>query len=149
MFVHTFIQRPILASVCSLVIILGGLIAIPTMPVAQFPPLVPPSITVTAFYTAARAQEVETAVTTPLEQAINGAEGMLYMSSSSSSSGVATITVTFDATPDQALARSGPRAGRRAEPRVDGARPAPDRGAPARRHRQQADDGLRDGGRRV
>jgi hydrophobic/amphiphilic exporter-1 (mainly G- bacteria), HAE1 family len=105
MFVNTFIKRPILASVCSLVIILAGLVAIPTMPVAQFPPLAPPNITVTAVYTGANAQEVETAVTTPLEQAINGAEGMLYMSSSSSSSGVSTITVTFDITRDQDLAQ--------------------------------------------
>ena len=105
MFVNTFIKRPILASVCSLVIILAGLVAIPTMPVAQFPPLAPPNITVIAVYTGANAQEVETAVTTPLEQAINGAEGMLYMSSSSSSSGVSTITVTFDITRDQDLAQ--------------------------------------------
>ncbi len=105
MFVTTFIKRPILASVCSLVIILAGLIAIPTMPVAQFPPLAPPNISVTAIYTGANAQEVETAVTTPLEQAINGAEGMLYMSSSSSSSGVSTITATFDVTRDQDLAQ--------------------------------------------
>src|SRR5215510_570451 len=105
MFVNTFIRRPILASVCSLVIILGGLVAIPTMPVAQFPPLAPPSITVNAFYTGANAAEVETAVTTPLEQAINGVEGMLYMSSSSTSSGASTITVTFDITRDQDLAQ--------------------------------------------
>jgi HAE1 family hydrophobic/amphiphilic exporter-1 len=105
MFVNTFIKRPILASVCSLVIILGGVIAVPTMPVAQFPPLAPPNISVTAIYTGANAQEVETAVTTPLEQSINGAEGMLYMSSSSSSSGVSTITVTFDVTRDQDLAQ--------------------------------------------
>jgi HAE1 family hydrophobic/amphiphilic exporter-1 len=104
-FVNTFIRRPILASVCSLVIILAGLVAIPTMPIAQFPPLAPPNITVTAVYTGANAQEVETAVTTPLEQAINGAEGMLYMSSSSSSSGLSTITVTFDITRDQDLAQ--------------------------------------------
>src|SRR6478609_1443178 len=90
MIVNTFIKRPILASVCSLVIIIAGVIAIPTMPIAQFPPLAPPNISVTAVYTGANAQEVETAVTTPLEQAINGAEGMLYMSSSSSSSGVST-----------------------------------------------------------
>src|SRR5436190_2898538 len=105
MFVNTFITRPILASVCSLVIIIAGIIAIPTMPIAQFPPLAPPNISVTAIYTGANAQEVETAVTTPLEQAINGAEGMLYMASSSSSSGVATITVTFDVTRDQDLAQ--------------------------------------------
>ena len=105
MFADTFIRRPILASVCSLVLILGGLIAIPTMPVAQYPPLAPPVITVTAFYTGANAQEVETAVTTPLEQSINGVEGMLYMTSSSTNSGVSTISVTFDVTRDQDVAQ--------------------------------------------
>jgi HAE1 family hydrophobic/amphiphilic exporter-1 len=104
MFVDTFIKRPILASVCSLVLILAGAIAIPTMPIAQYPQLSPPQVNVTAVYTGANAQEVETAVTTPLEQAINGVEGMLYMSSSSTNSGVATITVTFDVTRDQDLA---------------------------------------------
>ena len=70
MFADTFIRRPILASVCSLVLILGGLIAIPTMPVAQYPSLAPPVITVTAFYTGANAQEVETAVTANVGKAI-------------------------------------------------------------------------------
>jgi len=78
-FVDTFIKRPILASVCSLVIILGGLIAIPTLPIAQFPELAPPTVQVGAFYTGASAQVVESAVTIPLEQAINGVPGMLYM----------------------------------------------------------------------
>ncbi len=104
MFADTFIRRPILASVCSLVLILAGLIAIPTMPVAQYPVLAPPQVSVTAIYTGANAQEVETAVTTPLEQAINGVEGMLYISSSSTNSGVSTITVTFDVTRNQDLA---------------------------------------------
>jgi hydrophobic/amphiphilic exporter-1 (mainly G- bacteria), HAE1 family len=103
--VDTFIRRPILASVCSLVLILAGAVAIPTMPVAQYPSLAPPQINVAAFYTGANAQEVETAVTTPLEQAINGVEGMLYMSSSSTNSGVSTITVTFDVTRDPDLAQ--------------------------------------------
>ena len=102
--VDTFIRRPILASVCSLVLILAGAVAIPTMPVAQYPSLAPPQITVSAFYTGANAQEVETAVTTPLEQAINGVEGMLYMTSSSTNSGAASITITFDVTRDQDLA---------------------------------------------
>src|SRR5688572_7802303 len=102
--VDIFIRRPILASVCSLVLILAGALAIPTMPVAQYPSLAPPQISVSAFYTGANAQEVETAVTTPLEQAINGVEGMLYMTSSSTNSGVATITVTFDITRDQDVA---------------------------------------------
>jgi HAE1 family hydrophobic/amphiphilic exporter-1 len=104
MFADTFIRRPILASVCSLVLILAGAVAIPTMPIAQYPVLAPPQVNVSAFYTGANAQEVETAVTTPLEQAINGVEDMLYMSSSSTNSGVSTITVTFDVTRDQDLA---------------------------------------------
>lgn len=105
MFVNTFIQRPILASVCSLVIILAGVVAIPTMPVAQYPALAPPQISVNAIYTGANAQEVESAVTTPLEQAINGVEGMLYMTSSSTNSGFASINVTFDITRNQDLAQ--------------------------------------------
>ena len=104
MFADTFIRRPILASVCSLILILAGAIAIPTMPVAQYPSLAPPQVNVSAFYTGANAQEVETAVTTPLEQAINGVEGMLYMTSTSTNSGGSTITVTFDVTRDQDLA---------------------------------------------
>jgi HAE1 family hydrophobic/amphiphilic exporter-1 len=103
--VDTFIRRPILASVCSLVLILAGAVAIPTMPVSQYPSLAPPQVNVSAFYTGANAQEVETAVTTPLEQAINGVEGMLYMTSSSTNSGVATINVTFDVTRDPDLAQ--------------------------------------------
>src|SRR5918993_904433 len=104
MFTHTFFRRPILASVCSLVLILAGAVAIPTMPVAQYPALAPPQVTVSAFYTGANAQEVETSVTTPLEQAINGVEGMLYMTSSSTNTGVSSITVTFDITRDQDVA---------------------------------------------
>ena len=104
MFVDTFIRRPILASVCSLVLILAGAIAIPTMPVAQYPALTPPQISVNAFYTGADAQAVETAVTTPLEQAINGVEGMLYMTSSSTNSGAASISVIFDVTRDVDIA---------------------------------------------
>ena len=105
MFADIFIRRPILASVCSLVLILAGATAIPTMPVAQYPSLAPPVINVTAFYTGANAQEVETAVTTPLEQAINGVEGMLYITSSSTNSGFASISVTFDVTRDQDVAQ--------------------------------------------
>lgn len=66
------------------------------MPVSRYPELAPPSVSVNAFYTGANAQAVETAVTTPLEQAINGVEGMLYLQSSSTNSGVSSITVTFD-----------------------------------------------------
>ncbi|MGH9347421.1 MAG: efflux RND transporter permease subunit [Vicinamibacterales bacterium] len=104
MMVDTFIKRPILATVVSLVIVLAGALAIPTMPVAQYPEVAPPQVTVTAIYTGANAETVETAVTTPLEQAINGVEGMLYMTSSSSNSGVSQINVVFDVTRNQDLA---------------------------------------------
>src|SRR5918997_2536011 len=96
MFSGLFIRRPILATVCSLLIILAGAVVIPTLPIARYPELAPPSVTVNAFYTGANAQAVETGVTTPLEQAINGVEGMTYMTSSSTNSGVSTITVSFD-----------------------------------------------------
>ncbi|OLC52228.1 MAG: RND transporter [Acidobacteria bacterium 13_1_40CM_65_14] len=98
MFVDTFIKRPILASVCSLVIILAGVIAIPTLPIAQFPELAPPQVQVIAFYNGANAQAVETAVTIPLEQAINGVEGMQYITSTSGNDGTCAITVTFEPT---------------------------------------------------
>jgi HAE1 family hydrophobic/amphiphilic exporter-1 len=94
--VDTFIQRPILASVCSLIIVLAGAIAIPTLPIAQFPQLAPPQVQVSAFYQGASAEIVETAVTTPIEQAINGVEGMMYMTSSSGNDGTSSVTITFD-----------------------------------------------------
>jgi HAE1 family hydrophobic/amphiphilic exporter-1 len=90
--------------VCSLVIVLAGALAIPTMPIAWYPEVAPPTVSVTAVYTGANAETVETAVTTPLEQVINGVEGMLYMSSSSSNNGTSTITVTFDVTRNQDIA---------------------------------------------
>ena len=96
MFSDVFIRRPILASVCSLVIILAGAISIPTMPIGRYPELAPPTVSVSAFYTGANAQAVESAVTTPLESVINGVEGMTYMQSSSTNSGASAITVTFE-----------------------------------------------------
>src|SRR5687768_17164183 len=104
MFVDTFIRRPILATVCSLVIVLAGALAIPSMPIAWYPEVAPPTVSVTAIYIGANAETVETAVTTPLEQAINGVEGMLYMSSSSTNAGAASITGTFDVTRGSGLA---------------------------------------------
>src|SRR3989441_2269784 len=98
MFVDTFIKRPILASVCSLVIILAGAIAIPNLPISQYPDLLPPTVQVSAFYQGASAETVETAVTTPIEQAINGVEGMVYMTSSSGNDGSSNVTITFDVT---------------------------------------------------
>ncbi|HEX4458770.1 MAG TPA: efflux RND transporter permease subunit, partial [Polyangia bacterium] len=96
MFVDFFIRRPVFATVCSLLLVLGGAVAIPTLPVAQYPQLAPPQVTASAFYTGANAQVVESAVTTPLEQSINGVEGMKYIQSSSGSDGASNVTVTFD-----------------------------------------------------
>src|SRR4029450_1447520 len=104
MFVDLFIHRPILSTVLALVIILAGAAAIPTLPIAQYPELGPPQVSVTAIYTGANAQAVESAVTLPIEQAINGAEGMLYMTSTSTSSGVSTVTATFSVGRNQDLA---------------------------------------------
>ncbi len=104
MFVDFFIKRPVFATVCALLIILAGAAVIPTLPIAQFPTLAPPQISVTSVYVGASAQTVESAVTVPLEQQINGAEGMKYITSTSSSNGVSTITATFDLNRDPDLA---------------------------------------------
>src|SRR6266481_9620471 len=94
--VNFFIRRPVFATVCSLLIVLAGAVAIPTLPIAQFPVLAPPVVTVSAFYTGANSQAVESSVTTLLEQAVNGAEGMRYMTSSSSNDGSSSVTATFE-----------------------------------------------------
>ena len=102
--VDFFIHRPVFSTVCALLIILAGAVCIPTLPIAQFPDLAPPQVGVTAVYTRASAQTVESAVTTPLEQQINGAEGMKYITSSSTNDGVSTVTATFDLSRDPDLA---------------------------------------------
>jgi HAE1 family hydrophobic/amphiphilic exporter-1 len=96
MFVDFFIRRPVFATVCALLIILAGAAAIPTLPIAQFPNLAPPQVGVSSGYIGASAQTVESAVTIPLEQQINGAEGMKYITSTSGNDGSSNITVTFD-----------------------------------------------------
>jgi HAE1 family hydrophobic/amphiphilic exporter-1 len=103
-FTDVFIRRPILATVCSIVVTLAGAIAIPTMPIGRYPELAPPTVTVATFYTGANAEAVESAVTTPLESVINGVEGMAYMTSSSTNSGFCSITVTFEVGRDPDLA---------------------------------------------
>src|SRR5215470_12635233 len=102
--VDFFIHRPVFSTVCALMIILAGAVCIPTLPIAQFPDLAPPQVEVDAFYTGASAQTVEAAVTTPLEQQINGAEGMKYITSSSTNDGFSSILATFDLTRDPDLA---------------------------------------------
>jgi HAE1 family hydrophobic/amphiphilic exporter-1 len=102
--VDFFIRRPIFATVCALLIVLGGAISIPTLPISQFPQLAPPQVVVTSNYVGANAGIVEAAVTVPLEQAINGVEGMRYISSVSANDGTSAITVTFNTGYDLAIA---------------------------------------------
>jgi HAE1 family hydrophobic/amphiphilic exporter-1 len=97
-FVDFFIKRPVFATVCAMVIVLAGAISIPTLPIAELPDLAPPQVIVTSTYIGANAQAVESAVTIPLEQAINGVEGMKYITSSSSNAGVSQINVVFNVT---------------------------------------------------
>jgi HAE1 family hydrophobic/amphiphilic exporter-1 len=104
LFVDFFIRRPVFATVCALLIILGGAISIPSLPIAQFPNLAPPQVLVTSIYIGANAQTVESAVTIPLEQAINGVQGMKYITSNSGNDGTSQITVTFDVTRNVDLA---------------------------------------------
>jgi len=94
-FTHRFIDRPILATVISVFLTLIGLGALVTLPVAQYPQIVPPTVQVTTTYPGASAQVVSQTVATPLEQEINGVEDMIYMSSQSTGDGNLTITVTF------------------------------------------------------
>jgi HAE1 family hydrophobic/amphiphilic exporter-1 len=99
-FVNFFIGRPIFAAVCSILLTLVGLLAIPSLPIAQYPDLAPPQVTVTSTYVGASSDIVESAVTIPLEQELNGVEGMRYITSSSGNDGVSTITITFEASRD-------------------------------------------------
>ncbi|MVN90797.1 efflux RND transporter permease subunit [Mucilaginibacter aquatilis] len=101
---ETFIKRPILSLVISLIITLLGVLALLTLPVTQFPDIVPPSVTVTANYVGANAEVCAKAVATPLERAINGVPGMTYMSSVCSNDGLTVIQIYFNVgtDPDQA-----------------------------------------------
>ena len=104
MFVNFFIHRPVFATVCALLIILAGAVAIPTLPIAQFPNLAPPQVSVSSAYIGASAQTVESAVTIPLEQQINGAQGMRYLTSTSRNDGSSSILATFELDRDPDLA---------------------------------------------
>ncbi len=95
MFSIFFINRPIFAKVLSLFIIIVGLISLNLLPVAQFPEITPPSISVSANYTGGSASAVETSVTKPIEEQLNGIEGMIYMDSNSSSDGSSNINLYF------------------------------------------------------
>ena len=91
-----FIERPILSSVIAIIVVLAGAITIPMLPITQYPNIVPPQVSVSATYEGANSQQVVDNVTVPMENEINGVEGMLYIQSVSSNEGLSNITVTFD-----------------------------------------------------
>src|SRR5437660_9408807 len=95
MLARFFIDRPVLAWVISIVIVLMGLIASGLLPVAQYPQITPPTVRVTANYPGANAQVVAETVAAPIEQQVNGVEGMLYMSSQSTNDGAYSLSITF------------------------------------------------------
>ena len=90
-----FVDRPIFAGVLSLLIFLGGLIALRSLPISEYPEVVPPTVIVRAQYPGANPKVIAETVATPLEEAINGVEGMLYMNSQATTDGMMTLTVTF------------------------------------------------------
>jgi hydrophobe/amphiphile efflux-1 (HAE1) family protein len=95
-FPHFFIDRPIFAAVLSALIVIFGLVAYPTLPIAQYPEIAPPTVVVSANYPGATAETLAQTVATPIEESVNGVEHMLYMSSSSTGDGALAITVTFE-----------------------------------------------------
>lgn len=93
--VKTFIDRPILACVISVLMVLVGIIGLANLPLEQFPEIAPPTVRIMANYTGANAETVQKSVIVPLEEAINGVEGMMYMTSSASNNGTASIGIFF------------------------------------------------------
>lgn len=91
----TFIERPIFSAVLSILIIIMGLVSLFQLPIEQFPDMAPPTVNVMTSYAGANAETVIKSVITPLEESINGVEGMTYMTSSASNTGDASITVYF------------------------------------------------------
>lgn len=104
MIADVFIKRPVTAIVASVVLVLVGLISLTTLPVAQYPDVTPPTVSITGNFTGADAQTVEQTTTTPIETQINGVPGMTYMSSNSTSSGQSSINVTFEVGTDVNIA---------------------------------------------
>ena len=100
-----FINRPVLSTVISILLVILGFIGLATLPVTQYPDIAPPTISVSATYTGANAQTVLNAVISPLEDQINGVENMMYMTSDASNNGSASITVYFNQGTDPDMAQ--------------------------------------------
>jgi multidrug efflux pump len=94
-FSQFFVQRPIFAAVLSMIIFISGALALGKLPISEYPEVVPPTVVVRANYPGANPQVIADTVASPLEQAINGIEDMLYMSSLATADGLMTLTVTF------------------------------------------------------
>jgi multidrug efflux pump len=93
---HFFIDRPIFASVISIVIVIAGLVAMYNLPIAQYPDITPPQVTVSATYPGASADVISDNVAAPIELQVNGADNMIYMSSTSAGTGNMTLSVFFN-----------------------------------------------------
>src|SRR4029078_432246 len=102
---QVFIDRPVLAWVISILIMLGGVAGIRLLPVEQYPDIAPPSVTVRANYPGASAETLESSVTQIIEQQLTGIDGLIYFSSSSSANGSATVTLNFDQGTDADIAQ--------------------------------------------
>lgn len=104
MFSNFFINRPIFATVLSILIVIAGLVSLRGLPVEEYPTITPPTVVVSASYPGANASTIADMVGTPIEQQVNGVEGMLYMSSTSSSTGTYQLTITFEVGTDLDMA---------------------------------------------
>jgi len=102
---HFFVDRPIFASVVSIVLMIVGVVGLLSLPIAQFPEIAPPTINISAQYPGANAETIAETVATPIEQQVNGVEGMIYMTSQATGDGALSITATFAPGTDQDIAQ--------------------------------------------